>query len=61
MRLKLKSGPVSWPAIAFRWEGELPEAGSCVDVVYSLSADSYGPSGNGGALQLTVLDLATAE
>jgi len=60
MRLKLKSGPVSWPAIAFRWEGELPEAGSCVDVVYSLSADSYGPSGNGGALQLTVLDMAPA-
>jgi single-stranded-DNA-specific exonuclease len=58
MRLKLRSGPVSWPAIAFRWEGELPEAGSCVDVVYSLSADSYGPSGNGGSLQLTVLDLA---
>ena len=57
MRLKLKSGAVSWPAIAFRWEGELPEAGSCVDVVYSLSADSYGPSENGGALQLTVLDL----
>ena len=60
MRLKLKSGAVSWPAIAFRWEGELPEAGSCVDVVYSLSADSYGPSDNGGALQLTVLDMAPA-
>jgi single-stranded-DNA-specific exonuclease len=57
MRLKLKSGAVSWPAIAFRWDGELPPAGSCVDVVYSLSADHYGPSGNGGALQLTVLDL----
>lgn len=61
MRLKLKSGPVSWPAIAFRWEGDLPEAGSCVDVVYSLSADHYGPSDNGGALQLTVLDMAAAE
>jgi single-stranded-DNA-specific exonuclease len=60
MRLKLKAGAVSWPAIAFRWEGELPEAGSMVDVVYSLSADSYGPSENGGALQLTVLDLAPA-
>jgi len=58
MRLKLKSGAVSWPAIAFRWDRELPEAGSHVDVVYSLSADSYGPSDNGGALQLTVLDLA---
>lgn len=60
MRLKLKSGAVSWPAIAFRWDRELPEAGSCVDVVYSLSADSYGPSDNGGALQLTVLDLTPA-
>ncbi len=60
MRLKLKGGPVSWPAIAFRWDGELPVAGSCVDVVYSLSADSYGPSDNGGALQLTVLDMAPA-
>jgi single-stranded-DNA-specific exonuclease len=60
VRLKLKSGAVSWPAIAFRWEGELPEAGSCVDVVYSLSADHYGPSDNGGALQLTVLDMTSA-
>ena len=61
MRLKLKSGAVSWPAIAFRWEGELPEPGACVDVVYSLSADHYGPSENGGALQLTVLDLALTD
>ena len=60
MRLKLKSGAVSWPAIAFRWDRELPEAGSSVDVVYSLSSDSYGPSDNGGALQLTVLDMAPA-
>jgi single-stranded-DNA-specific exonuclease len=60
LRLKLKSGPVSWPAIAFRWEGELPEPGSCVDVVYTLSADSYGRSDNGGALQLTVQDMAPA-
>lgn len=60
MKLKLKSGAVSWPAIAFRWDRDLPEAGSSVDVVYSLSADSYGPSENGGALQLTVLDMAPA-
>lgn len=58
MRLKLKSGPVVWPAIAFSWQGEIPEAGSLVDVVYSLSADRYGPSGQGGALQLQVQDLA---
>jgi single-stranded-DNA-specific exonuclease len=58
LRLKLKAGPVVWPAIAFRWEGELPQEGSRIDVVYSLSADRYGPSDNGGALQLSVLDIA---
>jgi single-stranded-DNA-specific exonuclease len=60
LRLKLKSGPVAWPAIAFRWDGEIPEPGSRIDVVYSLSSDSYGPSENGGALQLTVLDMASS-
>ncbi|HLF78432.1 MAG TPA: single-stranded-DNA-specific exonuclease RecJ [Dehalococcoidia bacterium] len=59
LRLKLKSGAVVWPAIAFGWQGEIPEAGSRVDVVYSLSADRYGPSEQGGALQLQVVDLAT--
>jgi single-stranded-DNA-specific exonuclease len=58
LRLKLKSGAVVWPAIAFGWEGEVPAEGSHIDVVYSLSADRYGPSENGGALQLSVLDLA---
>jgi single-stranded-DNA-specific exonuclease len=58
LRLKLKSGAVSWPAIAFRWSGDLPQPGTHVDVVYSLSSDSYGPSDNGGSLQLTVLDMA---
>jgi hypothetical protein len=33
-------------------------AGSRVDVVYSLSADRYGPGEQGGALQLQVQDLA---
>jgi single-stranded-DNA-specific exonuclease len=58
LRLKLKSGNVIWPGILFRWEGELPVEGSHIDLVYSLSADRYGPTDNGGALQLTVLDLA---
>jgi single-stranded-DNA-specific exonuclease len=58
LRLKLRAGPVVWPAIAFSWEGELPAEGSRVDVVYSLSSDRYGPSEAGGALQLSVLDLA---
>ena len=58
VRLKLKSGGVVWPAIAFGWEGAAPEEGSHVDLVYSLSSDRYGPSANGGALQLNVLDMA---
>jgi single-stranded-DNA-specific exonuclease len=60
LRLRLKSGPVLWPAIAFGWEGAVPAEGSRVDVVYSLSADRYGSSEQGGALQLTVQDLAPA-
>lgn len=57
LKLKLRSGPVVWPAIAFGWDAPLPEPGSHVDLVYSLSADRYGPSEGGGALQLTVVDL----
>jgi single-stranded-DNA-specific exonuclease len=58
LRLKLKDGAVAWPAIAFGWEGETPAEGSRVDIVYSLSSDRYGPSEQGGALQLGVIDLA---
>jgi single-stranded-DNA-specific exonuclease len=58
LKLKLKAGPVTWPAICFRWDGDVPAPGSHVDVVFSMSADRFGPSGNGGALQLTVVDLA---
>jgi hypothetical protein len=60
LRLKLKSGPVLWPAIAFGWQGDIPAEGSRVDVVYSLSADRYGSSEQGGALQLAVHDLCPA-
>ena len=60
LRLKLKDGNVTWPAIAFGWEGEVPQSGSRVDVVFTLSSDRYGPAfeGHGGALQLSVEDLA---
>ena len=58
LRLKLKDGATVWPAIAFGWEGAAPAEGSRADVVFSLSADRYGPSDQGGALQLGVLDLA---
>jgi len=71
LRLKLRDGPVVWPAIAFGMgeplstEGgrqepvgpapRLPEAGSLIDVVYSISADrrAFGRSDN---LELEVLD-----
>jgi single-stranded-DNA-specific exonuclease len=55
-RLKLKAG-ATWPAIAFNHDRALPPEGSCVDIVYTMSADRYGPTGNGGALQLQVLDM----
>jgi single-stranded-DNA-specific exonuclease len=58
LRLKLKNGPVIWPAIAFRYEGDPPPEGSHVDLVYSLSSDRYGSNDQGGALQLTVVDIA---
>jgi len=57
LRLKLRQGNLVWPAIAFGWEGDVPAEGSRVDIVYSLSADRFGPSENGGALQLGLLDL----
>ncbi len=62
LRLKLKDGNVTWPAIAFDWAAATPIAGLVVDVVFSLSADRYGPSydGGGGALQLSVEDMAVA-
>jgi single-stranded-DNA-specific exonuclease len=61
LRLKLRSGNVVWPAICFGWEGEMPVDGSRIDLVYTLSTDRYGPSGEGGALQLMVQDLAIAQ
>jgi hypothetical protein len=61
LRLKLRSGNVVWPAICFNWEGEMPTDGSRIDLVYTLSSDRYGPSGEGGALQLMVQDLAVAQ
>lgn len=58
LKLKLKAGAVTWPAICFRHEGHCPEPGDHIDAVFSMSADRFGPSANGGALQLTVVDLA---
>jgi single-stranded-DNA-specific exonuclease len=62
LRLKLKDGPVTWPAVAFDLKGAPVEAGQRVDVVYSLAVDRRGseaPSTRSGqALELRVKDLA---
>ncbi|MCH8949737.1 MAG: hypothetical protein IIB87_05115 [Chloroflexi bacterium] len=55
LRLKLRDGAVTWPAIAFGQEGEGIEEGRHADLVYTLSAD------NRGGLELRVLDLRPAE
>ena len=61
LRLKLRDGPVVWPAIAFgmgeasvesQGSVRLPEPGSLIDVVYALSADRRG----GDNLEVEVLD-----
>ncbi len=60
LRLKLKDGPVTWSAILFGWEAPALLPGTRIDAVYSFSSDRYGPAydGFGGALQLTLQDLA---
>ena len=58
LKLKLRGGPVVWPAIAFRWDREELVSGQQIDAVFSISADRYGSAAAGGALQLNVLDLA---
>jgi len=57
LRLKLRDGAVSWPAIAFRQSGDGIEAGGRIDLVYSLSADRRLSDG----LELRVVDLRRAE
>ena len=57
LRLKLRDGAVTWPAIAFRQEGADIEEGALVDAVYALSADRLSNQG----LQLRVLDVRPAE
>jgi single-stranded-DNA-specific exonuclease len=65
LRLKLRDGPVVWPAIAFgmgeaptdsrqpAWPASrLPEPGTLIDIVYSFSADRR----RGDSLELEVLD-----
>jgi hypothetical protein len=54
LRLKLKDGAVTWPAIAFGLGQAQVKAGQRLDVVYSLGADRAGE----GRLELRVKDLA---
>jgi single-stranded-DNA-specific exonuclease len=57
LRLKLSAGGgLSWPAIAFRQQGEGIEEGTRTDLVYTLSTDRY----SAGGLELRVLDLRRA-
>ena len=57
LKLKLRDRPAVWPAIAFRWDQDELAGGQRIDAVFSVSADRYGPTSAGGALQLNVLDL----
>ena len=63
-RLKLRDGPVVWPAIAFRLQNESegfaggpPAQGEIVDLVYTFTPDRHISDG----LELRVLDLRQSE
>lgn len=53
LRLKLRDGRVTWPAVAFDLGSALPTVGSTVDIVYSLAADRR----MAGGLEMRVHDL----
>lgn len=57
LKLRLKDGAVSWPAIAFRQHGDGIAEGTLIDLVWTLTSDSYVRDG----LELNVLDLRPAE
>ena len=56
LKLQLKDGAVSWPAIAFRQQGGGIAEGTLIDLVWTLTSDSYIK----GGLELNVLDLRPA-
>jgi single-stranded-DNA-specific exonuclease len=61
LRMKLKDGNVTWPAIAFGMGEFVPAVGARIDVVYSIDDDRYGPDMGGSTpLQLHVEDFAIA-
>ncbi|MCH7811742.1 MAG: single-stranded-DNA-specific exonuclease RecJ [Chloroflexi bacterium] len=57
LRLKLRDGPVVWPAIAFRQDGGGIAEGGRADLVYTISAERRSRDG----LELRVLDLRPPE
>jgi single-stranded-DNA-specific exonuclease len=57
LRLKLKDGPVTWPAIAFGMGERAVKAGQRVDVVYCLASDRRADD----ALELRIKDLAPSD
>ncbi len=54
LRLKLRDGRVTWPAVAFGIGKQDLEPGSRLDAVYTFSADR----GSNGAMELRLLDFA---
>jgi single-stranded-DNA-specific exonuclease len=56
LKLKLKDGAVTWPAIAFRQRGDGIAQGTLVDLVWTLTRNDYGQ----GSMELNVLDLRPA-
>ena len=54
LRLKLKDGRVTWPAIAFGMGGRAVEPGQRLDVVYSLASERWSDD----ALELRIKDFA---
>lgn len=54
LRLGLRAGKTTWPAVAFGFGAHELDAGQRLDVVYTFSADS----GRDGAMQLRIMDFA---
>lgn len=56
LRLKLRDGPVVWPAIAFRRSDIEVQPGQAVDIVYSLV-----PDGIDGGLEMRLQDVRAGD
>ncbi len=56
LKLRLKDGAATWPAIAFRQDGDGIAEGTLIDLVWTLTTNDY----TQGGLELNVLDLRPA-